>query len=147
MKLNELTSISSNKSPKRVGRGPGSGVGKTSGKGHKGQKARSGGRVRPGFEGGQMPIQQRLPKFGFTSKASDYKCHIKLRDLEKINEELIDIELLKTKKIISKKIKDVKVKDVKVVNGGELTKAIKLKGIKTSKSVADLIIKLGGEIN
>ena len=142
MKLNELTSISSNKSPKRVGRGPGSGVGKTSGKGHKGQKARSGGRVRPGFEGGQMPIQQRLPKFGFTSKASDYKCHIKLRDLEKINEELFDIELLKTKKIISKKIKDVK-----VVNGGELTKAIKLKGIKTSKSVADLIIKLGGEIN
>ena len=142
MKLNELTSISSNNSPKRVGRGPGSGVGKTSGKGHKGQKARSGGRVRPGFEGGQMPIQQRLPKFGFTSKASDYKCHIKLRDLEKINEELIDIELLKTKKIISKKIKDVK-----VVNGGELTKAIKLKGIKTSKSVADLIIKLGGEIN
>ena len=142
MKLNELTSISSNKSPKRVGRGPGSGVGKTSGKGHKGQKARSGGRVRPGFEGGQMPIQQSLPKFGFTSKASDYKCHIKLRDLEKINEELIDIDLLKTKKIISKKIKDVK-----VVNGGELTKAIKLKGIKTSKSVADLIIKLGGEIN
>ena len=142
MKLNELTSISSNKSPKRVGRGPGSGVGKTSGKGHKGQKARSGGRVRPGFEGGQMPIQQRLPKFGFTSKASAYKCHIKLRDLEKINEELIDIELLKTKKIISKKIRDVK-----VVNGGELTKAIKLKGIKTSKSVADLIIKLGGEIN
>ena len=99
MKLNELTSISSNKSPKRVGRGPGSGVGKTSGKGHKGQKARSGGGVRPGFEGGQMPIQQRLPKFGFTSKASDYKCHIKLRDLEKINEELIDIDLLKTKKI------------------------------------------------
>ena len=142
MKLNELTSISSNKSPKRVGRGPGSGVGKTSGKGHKGQKARSGGRVRPGFEGGQMPIQQRLPKFGFTSKESEYKCHIKLRDLEKINEELIDIELLKTKKIISKKIKDVK-----VVNGGELTKAIKLKGIKTSKSVADLIVKLGGEIN
>ena len=142
MKLNELTSISSNKSPKRVGRGPGSGVGKTSGKGHKGQKARSGGRVRPGFEGGQMPIQQRLPKFGFTSKASDYKCHIKLRDLEKINEELIDIDLLKSKKIISKNIKDVK-----VVNGGELTKAVKLKGIKTSKSVADLIIKLGGEIN
>ena len=100
MKLNELTSISSNKSPKRVGRGPGSGVGKTSGKGHKGQKARSGGRVRPGFEGGQMPIQQRLPKFGFTSKASDYKCHIKLRDLEKINEDLIDIELLKTKKLL-----------------------------------------------
>ena len=142
MKLNELTPISSNKSPKRVGRGAGSGIGKTSGKGHKGQKARSGGKVRPGFEGGQMPIQQRLPKFGFSSKVSEYKCHIKLRDLEKINEELVDIDLLKSKKIISKNIKDVK-----VVNGGELTKAIKLKGIKTSKSVADLIIKLGGEIN
>ena len=142
MKLNELTPISSNKSSKRIGRGAGSGTGKTSGKGHKGQKARSGGKVRPGFEGGQMPIQQRLPKFGFTSKVSEYKCHIKLRDLEKINEELIDIDLLKSKKIISKNIKDVK-----VVNGGELTKAIKLKGIKTSKSVADLIIKLGGEIN
>ena len=142
MKLNELTPISSNKSSKRVGRGAGSGTGKTSGKGHKGQKAMSGGKVRPGFEGGQMPIQQRLPKFGFTSKVSEYKCHIKLRDLEKINEELIDIDLLKSKKIISKNIKDVK-----VVNGGELTKAIKLKGIKTSKSVADLIIKLGGEIN
>ena len=142
MKLNELTPISSNKSRKRVGRGAGSGTGKTSGKGHKGQKARSGGKVRPGFEGGQMPIQQRLPKFGFTSKVSEYKCHIKLRDLEKFNEELIDIDLLKSKKIISKNIKDVK-----VVNGGELTKAIKLKGIKTSKSVADLIIKLGGEIN
>ena len=98
--------------------------------------------IRDSFEGGQMPIQQRLPKFGFTSKVSEYKCHIKLRDLEKINEELIDIDLLKSKKIISKNIKDVK-----VVNGGELTKAIKLKGIKTSKSVADLIIKLGGEIN
>ena len=142
MKLNELTPISSNKSPKRVGRGTGSGTGKTSGKGHKGQKARSGGKVRPGFEGGQMPIQQRLPKFGFTSKVSEYKCQIKLRDLERINEELIDIDLLKSKKIISKNIRDVK-----VVNGGELTKAIKLKGIKTSKSVADLIIKLGGEIN
>ena len=142
MKLNELTPISSNKSPKRIRRGAGSGTGKTSGKGHKGQKARSGGKVRPGFEGGQMPIQQRLPKFGFTSKVSEYKCHIKLRDLEKINEELIDIDLLKSKKIISKNIKDVK-----VVNGGELTKAVKLKGIKTSKSVADLIIKLGGEIN
>ena len=142
MRLNELRdNPNARKSRTRVGRGIGSGKGKTAGRGHKGQKSRSGVAIK-GFEGGQMPIQQRLPKFGFTSKASDYKCHIKLRDLEKINEELIDIELLKTKKIISKKIKDVK-----VVNGGELTKAIKLKGIKTSKSVADLIVKLGGEIN
>ena len=98
--------------------------------------------MRPGFEGGQMPIQQRLPKFVFTSKVSEFKCHIKLRDLEKIKEDSIDLELLKSKKIVSNKIRDVK-----VVNGGELTKAEKLKGIKTSKSVAELIIKLGGEIN
>ena len=141
MKLNEVRDNSgATKNAKRVGRGVGSGTGKTSGSGHKGQKARSGVSIN-GFEGGQMPIQQRLPKFGFTSKVSEYKCHIKLRDLEKIKEDSIDIELLKAKKIVSKKIKDVK-----VVNGGELTKAIKLKGIKTSKSVAELIVKLGGEI-
>ena len=84
MSLNKLNSIASNKSSKRVGRGSASGSGKTSGRGHKGQKARSGGRVRPGFEGGQMPIQQRLPKFGFTSKKANLKCHIKIRDLEKL---------------------------------------------------------------
>ena len=141
--LNTLQSNSGSRKKKlRKGRGISAGQGASCGFGMRGQKSRSGRPTRPGFEGGQMPIQQRLPKFGFTSKVSEYKCHIKLRDLEKINEELIDIDLLKSKKIISKNIKDVK-----VVNGGELTKAIKLKGIKTSKSVADLIIKLGGEIN
>ena len=142
MKLNSLEAISSNKSSKRVGRGAGSGTGKTAGKGHKGQKARSGGSIRPGFEGGQMPIQQRLPKFGFSSKVSPYKCHIKLRDLEKLDVELIDLEVLKSKKIISNKIKEVK-----VINGGELTKVVKLKGIKASKTVAELIVKLGGELS
>lgn len=142
MKLNSLEAISSNKSSKRVGRGAGSGAGKTAGKGHKGQKARSGGSIRPGFEGGQMPIQQRLPKFGFSSKVASYKCHIKLRDLEKLDVELIDLEVLKSKKIISNKIKEVK-----VINGGELTKAVKLKGIKASKTVAELIVKLGGELS
>ena len=141
MKLNELTSISSNKSPKRVGRGPGSGVGKTSGKGHKVQKARSGGRVRPGFEGGQMPIQQRLPKFGFTSRQKPYSTHIKLRDIEKLAEDHITLEVLKKNKIISNKIKKVK-----IINGGELTKTVKIEGLSVSKSVEELINKLGGEI-
>ena len=115
MSLNKLNSIASNKSSKRVGRGSASGSGKTSGRGHKGQKARSGGRVRPGFEGGQMPIQQRLPKFGFTSKKANLKCHIKIRDLEKLDLEIIDLDSLKSKKIIKNKIQEVK-----VVLGGEL---------------------------
>ena len=120
MKLNKLNPRINNKATKRVGRGAGSGLGKTSGKGHKGQKARSGGKVRPGFEGGQMPIQQRLPKFGFTSKAARYKTHIKLGDLNKLTEEVIDVDVLKKHKLVSKIIKDVK-----VINSGELTKSLK----------------------
>ena len=141
MSLNKLNSIVSNKSSKRVGRGSASGSGKTSGRGHKGQKARSGGRVRPGFEGGQMPIQQRLPKFGFTSKKANLKCHIKIRDLEKLDLERIDLDSLKSKKIIKNKIQEVK-----VVLGGELTKSLKIKGLKVSKAAREEITSKGGEI-
>ena len=141
MSLNKLKSIASNKSSKRVGRGSASGSGKTSGRGHKGQKARSGGRVRPGFEGGQMPIQQRLPKFGFTSKKANLKCHIKIRDLEKLDLEIIDLDSLKSKKIIKNKIQEVK-----VVLGGELTKSLKIKGLKVSKAAREEITSKGGEI-
>ena len=140
MSLNKLNSIASNKSSKRVGRGSASGSGKTSGRGHKGQKARSGGRVRPGFEGGQMPIQQRLPKFGFTSKKANLKCHIKIRDLEKLDLEIIDLDSLKSKKIIKNKIQEVK-----VVLGGELTKSLKIKGLKVSKAAREEITSKGGE--
>ena len=141
MSLNKLKSITSNKSSKRVGRGSASGSGKTSGRGHKGQKARSGGRVRPGFEGGQMPIQQRLPKFGFTSIKANLKCHIKIRDLEKLDLEIIDLDSLKSKKIIKNKIQEVK-----VVLGGELTKSLKIKGLKVSKAAREEITSKGGEI-
>ena len=141
MSLNKLNSIASNKSSRRVGRGSASGSGKTSGRGHKGQKARSGGRVRPGFEGGQMPIQQRLPKFGFTSKKANIKCHIKIRDLEKLDLEIIDLDSLKSKKIIKNKIQEVK-----VVLGGELTKSLKIKGLKVSKAAREEITSKGGEI-
>ena len=141
MSLNKLNSIASNKSSKRVGRGSASGSGKTSGRGHKGQKARSGGRVSPGFEGGQMPIQQRLPKFGFTSKKANLKCHIKIRDLEKLDLEIIDLDSLKSKKIIKNKIQEVK-----VVLGGELTKSLKIKGLKVSKAAREEITSKGGEI-
>ena len=142
MSLNKINSIASNKSSKRIGRGSASGSGKTSGRGHKGQKARSGGKVRPGFEGGQMPIQQRLPKFGFTSRKARQKCHIKIRDLERIDAEVIDIETLKSKKLIKNQIKEVK-----VVLGGELTKSIKLKGLKVSRAAREQITSKGGEIN
>ena len=83
MSLNKINSIASNKSSKRIGRGSASGSGKTSGRGHKGQKSRSGGKVRPGFEGGQMPIQQRCLNL-VTSRKASQKCHIKIRDLEKL---------------------------------------------------------------
>ena len=141
MSLNKLNSIASNKSSRRVGRGSASGSGKTSGRGHKAQQARSGGRVRPGFEGGQMPIQQRLPKFGFTSKKANLKCHIKIRDLEKLDLEIIDLDSLKSKKIIKNKIQEVK-----VVLGGELTKSLKIKGLKVSKAAREEITSKGGEI-
>ena len=141
LKLNNLQRTNKNKVSKRIGRGTGSGSGKTSGRGHKGQKARSGASIRPGFEGGQMPIQQRLPKFGFTSRQKQYRTHIKLRDIEKLDEDHITLEVLKKNKIISNKIKKVK-----IINGGELTKTVKIEGLSVSKSVEELINKLGGEI-
>ena len=139
--LNNINDNSSRKDRKRVGRGTGSGVGKTAGRGHKGQKSRTGGNIRPGFEGGQMPIQQRLPKFGFTSRQKPYSTHIKLRDIEKLAEDHITLEVLKKNKIISNKIKKVK-----IINGGELTKTVKIEGLSVSKSVEELINKLGGEV-
>ena len=141
LKLNNLQRTNKNKVSKRIGRGTGSGSGKTSGRGHKGQKARSGASIRPGFEGGQMPLQQRLPKFGFTSRQKPYITHIKLRDIEKLAEDHITLEVLKKNKIISNKIKKVK-----IINGGELTKTVKIEGLSVSKSVEELINKLGGEI-
>ena len=141
LKLNNLQRTNKNKVSKRIGRGTGSGSGKTSGRGHKGQKARSGASIRPGFEGGQMPIQQRLPKFGFTARQKPYSTHIKLRDIEKLSEDHITLEVLKKNKIISNKIKKVK-----IINGGELTKTVKIEGLSVSKSVEELINNLGGEI-
>ena len=142
MELNTIAPEVKNKKSKRVGRGIGSGHGKTSGRGHKGQKSRAGGFHKVGFEGGQMPIQQRLPKFGFTSRSAKFKTHIKLGDLNHLTEDIIDIEVLKTHKLISKTTKEVK-----VVNSGELKKAIKLKGLKISKTASEEVKKSGGEIN
>lgn len=126
---------------KRVGRGIGSGLGKTSGRGHKGQNARSGGGVRPGFEGGQMPLQQRVPKRGFTNIFRKEYVEINLSHLNKFdNGTEVTTELLKEKGII-KSLKD----GVKVLGNGNLEKALTVKVQAFSKSAAEKIAAAGGK--
>ena len=108
--LNELKpNIGSKSSKKRVGRGGASGTGKTCGRGHKGQKSRTGGTIQVGFEGGQMPLQRRLPKVGFSSRVNNYTTELKYDRLEKIQEDEVTIDLLKKYKLVKSKIKKVKV--------------------------------------
>ena len=108
--LNELKpNIGSKSSKKRVGRGGASGTGKTCGRGHKGQKSRTGGTIQVGFEGGQMPLQRRLPKVGFSSRVNNYTAELKYDRLEKIQEDEVTIDLLKKYKLVKSKIKKVKV--------------------------------------
>ena len=142
MNLNELKPNSGrSSSKKRVGRGPGSGFGKTSGRGHKGLKSRSGGKVRPGFEGGQMPLQKRVPKYGFTSRKNLSSEELRLSDLLKSSNTDITVASLIESKLIKKSTKKVKVfKDV------EESKKINLSGISVTKSVRKLIEDSGGVI-
>lgn len=142
MKLNTLApAIGSKSAPKRLGRGIGSGLGKTSGKGHKGQKARSGGYHKVGFEGGQMPLQRRLPKFGFSSRKKRYIVEIRLHELNKIVVDEVTIDALKDFGLIRKDIKTVK-----VIANGEILKAISLKGIVCTKGAKQAIEKAGGKV-
>ena len=142
MQLNTLKPAEGSTSVrKRVGRGQGSGWGKMGGRGHKGQKSRSGGLPRVGFEGGQMPLQKRLPKIGFSSKKSAYATEIRLDVLVKIDAEVIDLASLKAADIIGEKIKVVK-----VINSGELTKAVKLSGIKATAGAKAAIEAAGGTV-
>jgi large subunit ribosomal protein L15 len=131
----------STKSRKRIGRGPGSGTGKTAGKGHKGQKARSGGGVKPGFEGGQMPLQRRLPKRGFTSlNKKDFNL-VNLRDLDCFEAgSVVSLELYGQAGLV-KKMKD----GIKVLADGELTKALTVQAHKFSKAAAEKIEAAGGK--
>lgn len=131
----------SKKAPRRVGRGIGSGLGKTCGRGHKGQKARSGGFHKIGFEGGQMPIQRRLPKIGFTSRKSLETEEVRLGDLNAIDAPEINLTTLKEKGIITKNIKYVK-----VFLSGEVERAIVLKGLRVSKGAREAIEAKGGKI-
>ncbi|MCE0724890.1 MULTISPECIES: 50S ribosomal protein L15 [Legionella] len=142
MNLNSLSPDPGSKRPKRrLGRGIGSGLGKTSGKGHKGQKARAGGFHKINFEGGQMPIQRRLPKMGFKSRVGKTVDQICLSELAKLSADVIDLNTLREAGLISSSIKDVK-----VILSGELTTAIKLKGLRVTKGARLAIEGLGGSI-
>ena len=133
--------LGSKKNRKRIGRGPGSGTGKTSGKGHKGQNSRSGGGVKAGFEGGQMPLQRRLPKRGFAPLSKKVYALVNLRDLELFEAgSVIDLEALGKARLITK-IHD----GVKVLGDGELSKALTVKAHKFSKSAVEKIEAAGGK--
>lgn len=142
MRLNTLSPAAGSKpAPKRVGRGIGSGLGKTGGRGHKGQKSRSGGTVKPGFEGGQMPLQRRLPKFGFTSRIARFVAEVRLNELNGIEAEVIDLAALKAADIISEEIKSAK-----VILSGELKKAVSIKGLRVTKGALVAIEAAGGKV-
>lgn len=128
LSLNNLSDSSSRKERKRVGRGTGSGTGKTAGRGHKGQKSRSGGNIRPGFEGGQMPLQMRVPKFGFSSRVSRVSESINVSQLTEVKK--IDIQSLKDRGIIKKSTRKVK-----IFGQGKLLAKITDENIKVSKGV------------
>ena len=142
MRLNTLSPAPGrNKEGKRAGRGIGSGLGKTAGRGHKGQASRTGGSIRPGFEGGQMPLQKRLPKFGFTSRLAAVTAEIRLSELDLIECEIVDIDALRNAGLINNNILRAK-----VFASGEVTKAVTLKGIGATKGAIVAIEAAGGKV-
>jgi large subunit ribosomal protein L15 len=142
MQLNTLTPAEGEKSSrKRVGRGIGSGFGKTCGRGHKGQKSRSGGYSKIGFEGGQMPLQRRLPKVGFSSRVSIVTSQVTLSEIDKLEESDIDITVLKNNNLITKNILRVK-----VILSGEINRPVNLKGIKATKGARSAIEAAKGSV-
>lgn len=143
MQLNTLLPAEGEKkSRKRVGRGIGSGFGKTCGRGHKGQKSRSGGFSKIGFEGGQMPLQRRLPKVGFSSRVSITTSQVTLSELDKLEEKEITVDVLKQHNLVTKNIKRVK-----VMLSGEITRAVTLTGIKATKGAKTAIEAAKGSVN
>ena len=139
MSLNSLSNKGTSKNRKRVGRGMGSGTGKTAGRGHKGQKSRTGGNVRPGFEGGQMPLQMRLPKFGFSSRKNNHLKEVNVKNINGL--ETVTLETLKENKIISKSVKKVK-----IFGTFELDSKVNVEGIKVTKGAKESIEKAGGSV-
>jgi len=142
LRLNSLSPApGARKDAKRVGRGIGSGYGKTAGRGHKGQKSRSGGTIRPGFEGGQMPLQKRLPKYGFTSRIARTTAQIRLGELNSVDAETIDLAALKSANLV----KD-NVARARVFLSGELNRAVTVKGLGVTRGAREAIEKAGGKV-
>lgn len=142
MHLNDLSPAAGSKfEKKRVGRGMGSGTGKTCGRGTKGQKSRSGGSIKPGFEGGQMPLQMRLPKYGFSSRKAAVTTEIRLDELEKVDADVIDLESLKAANVIQRGMLHAK-----VMLSGEISRPVTLKGIAVTKGARAAIEAAGGKI-
>ena len=142
MQLNSIKPASgSRKTGKRVGRGIGSGLGKTCGRGHKGQKSRSGGFHKVGFEGGQMPLQRRLPKVGFNSRGAKYSAEVRLNELEKLASDEITLAAL-----IEADIVPAITKKAKVIASGEIKKAVTLKDVAATKGAKSAIEAAGGKV-
>ncbi|MFA5940983.1 MAG: 50S ribosomal protein L15 [Sinimarinibacterium sp.] len=142
MKLNDIKPAAGAKTSKvRVGRGIGSGLGKTAGRGHKGQRARKGGRGKLGFEGGQMPIQRRLPKRGFNSPLAGLTAEVRLSELEKMKATEIDLATLKAEGVVSPNVLSAK-----VIKSGELTRKLTLKGVLLTKGAKEAVTAAGGTI-
>jgi large subunit ribosomal protein L15 len=142
MYLNTIqASYGARKKAKRVGRGIGCTDGKTCGRGHKGQKARSGGFHKVGFEGGQMPLQRRLPKVGFTSRMSKFSAEVRLHEVANLEVDIIDLQVL-----IDNNIVPVFSKKVKLINSGSISKAISLRGITVTAGARVLIEAVGGKV-
>jgi large subunit ribosomal protein L15 len=142
MKLSELKPAEGSKhAPKRVGRGIGSGLGKTATRGHKGQKSRSGGFHKVGFEGGQMPLQRRLPKRGFTSLTADHTAEVRLSDLQRLEVEEIDLLTLKAAGVVPQLARGAK-----VFLSGDLNRKVTLKGVAATKGAKAAIEAAGGSV-
>jgi len=142
MRLNTLSPADGSRPDgKRVGRGIGSGLGKTAGRGHKGQKARSGGRVRPGFEGGQMPLQKRLPKYGFKSRVGMKTAEVRLGDLARLTGDVVDMDALKAADLVRNDMTRAR-----VFLAGSVDRALTVKGLGVSKGARAAIEQAGGKV-
>ena len=142
MELNSIKPANGAKHAKRrVGRGIGSGLGKTAGRGHKGQKSRAGGYHKVGFEGGQMPLQRRLPKRGFKSQTLKYNGQVSLTDLQRLDQDEVDLVMLKAAGLVGQMIKHVK-----VIKSGELSRKVNLKGIGATAGAKAAIEAAGGAL-
>ncbi len=142
MRLNSLSPAEgSKKDAKRVGRGIGSTLGKTAGRGHKGQKSRSGGSTAVGFEGGQMPLKQRLPKYGFTSRMALVRAEVRLNELSKVEGDIVDLGSLKAANVINKNIESAK-----IMLSGKIDHAVTVKGIGVTKGAKAAIEAAGGTV-